>query len=796
MKKLSFTWRVAALAGAVALLLGGAWFAFDICKIAQADDTVDVQATSQFKLTVKKTGDYSSVTTAKTDRTVYTSGDTVVLKWKGQEIASDYSFRIPVKITYNNGKSTINVGAINKIAELQTANYQYYRRMKQYYTMTTYDSIKSYVEKENLITLPNVTTTQTINVEYARVVPVYRMYNMITSEHLFTKNKTEYDGWVKKCEQDLDNWIGEGIDWLAPYKSSSTKTVTRLYNAGLGSMFRSSHYYTSDANEIASLKKNYGWVEDGEAYNFESGGSTAVFTCYNELLGSAHHYTSSETEWKSLKAHGWDLEESKSIKNGKTVGVFQCVMGSSWSFTGNYYRVNHRLQNSDGSYTTTASEVVQGTANSKTKATSKTYSGYTKPTVAQKTIAADNSTTINIDYKRASYTITYNQGSVSGTVSNMPSKQTNVKYGATVKKPSQTPSTTGTQVFAYWAYDSAGKYEVDWTNMTMTDKNLTLYAVWGAPVTVTFHKAGQKDSSGKELGPTSGQEDVQVKVAKGRTVEQIANPTDDNWVFKGWKSDTTLSTDFDFKNIKITHDTTVYASWNQLYTVSFETYGGTTYATQKVENGKTATKPANDPKIDSDASIKFEGWKTQYYQADFNWYQPITKNTTVYAKWDMPFWFSTSKQTTTDNTTGAKDNPAYKGPYTNIVKTSTQIKEDVEILKKGSSTDNPKYNETRVWYENLLTSDKYHLYTRWLGLTYDSKNTTCEENAFIEARVIQVGEHDGDGSVLTFQTTHALVQTMPMFNKESSASNVEWSTSDLRANMLETSTFSKGYVEK
>jgi hypothetical protein len=122
------------------------------------------------------------------------------------------------------------------------------------------------------------------------------------------------------CPENKDAWIGEGIDWLAP---TTGETVHRFYNAALGAMGRSSHYYSSNATEIATLLKN-GWVDDGVANQIMSGGNVGIYTCYNEALGSAHHYTSSISEWQSLAQHGWALEIDK---NGSS-GVLSAAMSA------------------------------------------------------------------------------------------------------------------------------------------------------------------------------------------------------------------------------------------------------------------------------------------------------------------------------------------------------------------------------------------------------------------------------------------------------------------------------------
>lgn len=164
------------------------------------------------------------------------------------------------------------------------------------------------------------------------VKPVYRLYNNVSSEHLFTTDKTEYDNLLKLTKEGKSNWIGEDINWYSvdygkvlydtegkqdgfyySDASSKCKAVYRLYNPALGAIARCSHYYTSDEKEITKLCNNYGWQREKIA--FWSYGDTPIYTAYSEALGSQHHYTSSKSEWQGLDG-GWDKESKKNSNTG------------------------------------------------------------------------------------------------------------------------------------------------------------------------------------------------------------------------------------------------------------------------------------------------------------------------------------------------------------------------------------------------------------------------------------------------------------------------------------------------
>ena len=133
--------------------------------------------------------------------------------------------------------------------------------------------------------------------------PIYRMYNRLTSEHLYTTSSTEYG----KCGSGAyRDWKAEGIAWYAPTNSSTP--VYRLYNPVSGD-----HHYTNSAGERNSLVNMYGWRSEGVAFYSAAssdGGSTAVYRVYNgKLIRGQHHYTMGLGERNNLVAyHGWKSE--------------------------------------------------------------------------------------------------------------------------------------------------------------------------------------------------------------------------------------------------------------------------------------------------------------------------------------------------------------------------------------------------------------------------------------------------------------------------------------------------------
>ena len=117
----------------------------------------------------------------------------------------------------------------------------------------------------------------------------------------------------------------------------------------------------------------------------------------------------------------------------------------------------------------------------------------------------------------------------------------------------------------------------------------------------------------------------------GNAIRPAQDPTKDGHRFDNWyDEDGNL---FVFATTPIIDDTTIYAKWILLFTVSFnldEGMGNATTAAQPVDEGGNAIRPATDPTKDGH---RFDDW----YDEDDNPFvfatTPIIANTTIYAKW-------------------------------------------------------------------------------------------------------------------------------------------------------------------
>lgn len=109
--------------------------------------------------------------------------------------------------------------------------------------------------------------------------------------------------------------------------------------------------------------------------------------------------------------------------------------------------------------------------------------------------------------------------------------------------------------------------------------------------------------------------------------ELVPEPTKENYTFAGWYNG---NEKFDFTTVP-TGDVTLTAKWTANdYYVSFFTEHGAPPTSQNVKYNGTA----DDPGKLTEEGYTFDGWYTDdTYSTEFDFTQPIKRNTTVYAKW-------------------------------------------------------------------------------------------------------------------------------------------------------------------
>ena len=126
-------------------------------------------------------------------------------------------------------------------------------------------------------------------------VPMYRLYNPYTQEHLLTGSADEKDGLVKA------GWSLDGVAWNSP---SEGTPVYRLYNP-----YDDWHTYSVSQEEIDTLVP-LGWKVDGVVCrSADEKDGTPIFRLFNPYEQKNYHLlTASTQERDSLAELGWKFE--------------------------------------------------------------------------------------------------------------------------------------------------------------------------------------------------------------------------------------------------------------------------------------------------------------------------------------------------------------------------------------------------------------------------------------------------------------------------------------------------------
>jgi hypothetical protein len=142
-------------------------------------------------------------------------------------------------------------------------------------------------------------------------VPIYRLYNPRTGEHLYTPSDYEY-----RILFEQYGWGQEGIAWNAPKNGAP---VYRLYHKGMDK-----HLYTTNTYEVASLTSQHGWTCDYDGKPmFYSGGNQQVYRLYNAAPNGGHHLTIERFEYDSLVGLNWRGEGAQlnAVSKGRQINV-------------------------------------------------------------------------------------------------------------------------------------------------------------------------------------------------------------------------------------------------------------------------------------------------------------------------------------------------------------------------------------------------------------------------------------------------------------------------------------------
>ncbi len=181
-------------------------------------------------------------------------------------------------------------------------------------------------------------------------------------------------------------------------------------------------------------------------------------------------------------------------------------------------------------------------------------------------------------------------------------------------------------VFAGWNTKTDGTgitYQVGLSSQ-MGGSNLTLYAKWS-----------DKQQYSVIFNCYEGTLVAAQLIEQGEKAKKPADPTNTGYLFGGWYKESGYVNLWDFDIDTVTTNTTLHAKWNTYnYTVTFNSEGATTFATESVESPQTTVSslPSINP---TKTGYTFDSWRIGEggTGVEFTTATVVTGDITVYAKW-------------------------------------------------------------------------------------------------------------------------------------------------------------------
>lgn len=214
------------------------------------------------------------------------------------------------------------------------------------------------------------------------------------------------------------------------------------------------------------------------------------------------------------------------------------------------------------------------------------------------------------------YTVTFNTDGGSKIES------VEVEENKTLEKP-ENPTKKG-YTFDKWMLNNK-EYDFD----TKVTKDITLKATWKKEET----KPAEEVKYTVKFDSNGGSNVASQTVVKGNKVTKPADPTRDGYTFIEWQLDNKA---YNF-NSTVTKNITLKATWKKIeetkpveevkYTVSFDSNGGSSVASQTIVKGNKVTKPADPTR----SGYTFAGWTLNGNSYDFN--TPVNGDITLKANW-------------------------------------------------------------------------------------------------------------------------------------------------------------------
>ena len=139
--------------------------------------------------------------------------------------------------------------------------------------------------------------------------------------------------------------------------------------------------------------------------------------------------------------------------------------------------------------------------------------------------------------------------------------------------------------------------------------------------TTYFYNVTFETNGGTKIAP--------VRIISGSVLTVPFEPKKEGTSFNGWYVDKELTIPYRFGEI-VENDFTLYARWIEIYTVKFDTLGGSKIDDVKVSEGFNLEAPANPIK----SGCQFNGWYLDLeFKKPYDFSQIVTSDLVLYAYW-------------------------------------------------------------------------------------------------------------------------------------------------------------------
>lgn len=267
----------------------------------------------------------------------------------------------------------------------------------------------------------------------------------------------------------------------------------------------------------------------------------------------------------------------------------------------------------------------------------------------------------------------------------------------------------------------------------------------------------------------------------GSTLAVPAGPTNlsfATYIFDGWYTDPVNGTRVT-GTVSPTNDVTYYAHWINKVKVIYNTgsTGAFSDGSATIEELVTPGEKMQGPMIDgsvatpvfkrtnSNGEVAFQGWFTE---TQGRGEEGVVGSTEIHSTITYTAYFNYR----TFLASASSDLDPRKLSNTITVK---DIKNEADLLRDSivSGESSEIYNPS---------TDKYHLFTLLKSIDGDYINP-ADPDSWAEFRIVHTGQHDDDGSGITFQAIHMLPIAFKM--NSTNTNSGYWGTSELCAKLLE-----------